>query len=192
LVSRHFHRESALKLIRKMTGAALAAIAAMALAQSPYEINGLHTELVFTEAVAQAEKLGGTCQVAAPGTQEGGTSAQCEFSPCSARNQNGACEPQEAQATGISIAAQPILRISLEAPENSARLTRIVFVYEGSRDTVAESLKLAFGQPSGDATPADAKSWSHSQRLNWTQGIYRMGLLDSPKLLILAADRAQE
>jgi hypothetical protein len=178
--------------IRNLSGAAPAVIAAIALAQSPYEIHGLHTDLVFTEAVAQAEKLGGNCQITASGTQDGGTSARCEYLPCIERNQAGTCEQQNPRSPGLTIAAQPVLQISLEAPTDSARLTRILLVFEGSDRAVADSLKQAFGPPDGAGTSSEETSWSHSHRLNWTQGHYRMGLLDSPKLIILATDQAQK
>ena len=181
-----------MRSIRYWVAAALTAVATMALAKSPYEISGLHTELTFSEAVAQAQKLGGSCQITRDESQQSGTSAQCEYVPCSLRNPTGGCAQQDTAATGLTIAAQPIVRIGLDAPGESAHLTRIVFVYEGSRDTVAEYLTLTFGPPSGEVARADEKSWSHSQRLAWTQGIYRVGLLDSPKLIILGADRSQE
>lgn len=175
-------------LFRNVAGAALAVYAANAVAQSPYEIHGLHTELVFTEAMAKAEKLGGHCQIT-PQTPNGEKTALCEFLPCSARTKDGACEQQGAKSAGLTIASQPILRISLEAPRKSARLTRINILFEGNHDAVSASLKQEFGPPDSDDTPADGQSWSHAQRLNWTRGHYRMGLLNSPKLIILGADR---
>lgn len=181
-----------MRSIGYIAAAALGAVAAMALAESPYEISGLHTELAFSDAVTQAQKLGGICQITRDESQESGTSAQCEYVPCSTRNPTGGCTQQDAPAIGLTIAAQPILRIGMEAPGESAELTRIVFVYEGSRETVAEHLEHTFGPPNGEVARPDEKSWSHSQRLNWTQGIYRLGLLDSPKLIILGADRSQE
>jgi len=176
-------------LFRNLAGAALAVLAASALALSPYEIHGLHTELIFTEAVAQAEKLGGKCQISTASTQAGGKSALCEYPPCSARDKDGACEQQGARTTGLTIASQPILRISLEAPADSARLTLIAILFDGSLDAVSADLQQKFGPPDSDETPADQQNWSHARRLNWTQGHYRMGLLNSPQLIILGADR---
>ncbi len=181
-----------MRSIRTMTGAALTVVATITLAQSPYEINGLHTELVFTAAVAQAQKLGGNCQITPPATPDGGSSAQCEFAPCGARSKDGACEPQDAKTAGLTIAAQPIVHISLEAPDDAAQLTRIVFLFEGRHDAVAGGLTQTFGAPNGEITPTDQKSWSHSRRLSWTQGRYRVGLVDSPKLILLTTDRSQE
>jgi hypothetical protein len=180
-----------MKSIRNLVGAALAIVAVTALAQSPYEINGLHTELVFTAAIAQAEKLGGNCQITPSATQDGGTSALCEYAPCSARNLDGGCEPQNTQTTGLTIASQPILRISLEAPAHSAPLSRIVFLFDGRHDAVEATLNQTYGPPSGDVT-ADQKSWSHARRIRWTQGRYHLGLSNIPKLITLEADQVQK
>jgi hypothetical protein len=179
-------------LCRNVAGAALALSAANTLAQSPYEIHGLHTELVFIEAVAKAEKLGGNCQISTVRTQAVAKRALCEYAPCSARNQDGACEQQDTRTIGLTIASQPILRISLEAPGDSARLTLIAILFEGNLDTVAASLQQEFGPPDSTGTPPNKQSWTPAHRLNWTQGHYRMGLLNSPKLIILGADRQQK
>jgi hypothetical protein len=173
-------------LFRKFVGVVLAVVPACALAQSPYVISGLHTDLIFTEAVALAEKLGGDCQVSNSRTGVSDKSVQCEYVACGERNQAGACEKEQPATAELLIAAQPILRISLEAPEDSAPLTRIVMVYEGDTAVVAQNLIEEFGPSDVDGTPTDNKSWSNARRWSWTRGRYRMGLLDSPQLIILA------
>jgi hypothetical protein len=184
-------RKYALRSKWGLAAAVLTAAATVAHAQPPYAIHGLHTELVFTEAVTLAEKLGGKCKVTSAETQGGGTSAQCEYAHCNAQNNSVECKPQDARTAGLAIAAQPILSIGLDAPGDSARLASIVLVYEGSNDIVADYLQQTFGPP--DNVPrTNEQSWSHAHRLAWTHGIYRVGLLDSPKLIILGADRTQE
>lgn len=181
-----------MRLIWNLSAVLLSAAAAVAQAQPPYAIHGLHTDLVFTEALAQAEKLGGKCQVSLSRSQEGGTNAECEFASCNARDTAGECEPESGELAGLTIAEQPIMRLGLDAPGESAQLTRVVFLYEGSQKVVAAYLEKVFGAPNGEAHRPDEQSWSHSRRLVWTQGIYRVGLLDNPKLLILGADRTQK
>jgi hypothetical protein len=173
--------------MRNLLGAVLAVVAASALARSPYEIHGLHTELIFTEAVAMAEKLGGTCQITTSRSPAGRRNARCDFAHCSTQNQAGTCEPD---TRGLAIAAQPILRISMEAPGESARLTLIAILFEGSLDAVTASLQQEFGPPDNAGTAAGQQSWTPARRLNWTRGHDRLGLLDSPKMIILGADRA--
>jgi hypothetical protein len=175
--------------IRKLVAAALSCLSAIAMAQSPYQVSGLHTDLVFTDAVAQVEKLGGDCRISAVSAEEGGTSAECDFLQCPEGNQVDACKGRDTQTPGLAIAAQPVLRIGLEAPETAARVTRIVVLFEGTTAPVAEALTQQFGLPDNHGAIPE-KSWSHSRRQSWTQGIYRMGLLNDPNLIILAADRA--
>ena len=177
-----------MRLFRIQVATALALLATSALAASPYEINGFHTDLIFSAALEKARALGGNCQTTPPGTQEGGIRAQCEYAPCSSRDKDGACASKDAQAAGLTIASQPILRISLEAPVDSAPLSRIVFVYGGLHAPVKANLYQIYGPPSGDVTPADEKSWSHARRIRWTQGRYHLGLSDIPKIVTLEAD----
>src|SRR5262245_27217772 len=100
----------------------LASAAVVAQSQPPYVIHGLHTDLVFTDAVAMAEKLGGKCQITAAVTQQGETSAQCEYADCGSQDPAGDCKAQRGEMADFAIAAQPILRIGLEAPGTSAKL----------------------------------------------------------------------
>jgi len=176
--------------IRYLAGAALVFVPVIALAQSPFEISGLHMELDFTEAVAKAEKLGGTCQITTSRTQDGGKIAQCGYLPCIEHNLAGECEKWDLDAPKLTIAAQPIMQIGLEAPGDISRLTRILILFEGSTVAVAESLEREFGPPKIHGN-SQGKSWTHSRRMSWTQGNYHMGLMDSPKLISLTVDRAQ-
>lgn len=161
-----------------------------ALAQPPYAISGLHTDLILTQAVAQAKKLGGDCQDITSHLNQEPQSVQCDYSACVASNSTGLCE-----AEGFSrrpmIASQAISRIVLEAPGESARLTRIVMAYEGDTEAVAAGLVDEFGPTDAGGGPTGKTTWSNARRWNWTQGRYRMGLLDSPQLIILATDQLQ-
>jgi hypothetical protein len=181
-----------MRSIRKLTAAVLVAVSAIAQAESPYQILGLHTDLIFTEAVALAEKLGGNCQTTTSETQDGGLLAECGYATCGALNPASECEQLEKKAPALTFGGQPITRIVVEAPGDSARLTRVFLEYAGSNDVIAEYLTQAFGPPHDNGPPANQKSWSHSRRLNWTQGHYRMGLMDSPKLIVLAAETVQK
>ena len=175
-------------LVAKFMLAAGIVLPAIALAQSPFQISGLHTDLVFTEAVALAEKLGGDCGRKAEWPTEG-ESVQCEYLPCLERNTAGKCTEFDRAKPGLTIAAQPILWIVLQGPEKSSPLTRISILYEGSNDVVAASLQGDFGPPDARAS-APEKSWSRARRLNWTKGNYRAGFLDSPQMIVLAAESA--
>lgn len=172
-----------------LAGAVLTALAPAALAQAPFQFNGLHPDLVFTDAVATTEKLGGKCRVKHSRTEGGGVGAQCELPSGSAGAQPGDSGKRDATEPTPSIASQPITRIGMEAPVETAQLTRIVFVFDGSLDTVAEYLVQQFGQPDHDGTSAAEKSWSHAKRRSWSQGHYTLGLSNSPDLVILTVNR---
>ena len=181
-----------MRLSRIPLTAALVMLATSAFATSPYDVNGFNTGLVFSKALEKARSLGGNCQNTPPATQEGGVRAQCEFAPCNSRDKDGACDPQDAQAVGLTIASQPIVRISLEAPLESAPVNRIVFIFDGRHDAVKVSLYEKYGPPSADVTPEGEQSWSRARRVRWTEGPYHLGLSDIPKLVTLEADQAQK
>jgi hypothetical protein len=173
--------------------AALAILSAAAAAQSPYVINGLHSELILSEALAQAQTLGGDCQVIPGHPSEEGKVIQCEYAHCDetdpAAAQADSCDPADPNASGPSFARQPIATIVLQAPADTARLTRIVMIYSGATDTLAAGLIEAFGPTEADGAPSDAASWSHARRWSWRAGPYRMGLMNSPQWITLATDR---
>jgi len=168
----------------------LAMLATSTFAASPFEISGFTTDQVFSAALETARARGGNCQITPAATQEDGIRAQCEYAACAARDKDGACDPQNMQATGLTIASQPILRIDLEAPTDSAPLTRIMFIFDGRHDAVKASLYESYGPP--DIAPSDENSWSRARRMKWTQGRYHLALSDIPKLIALEADPAQQ
>jgi hypothetical protein len=170
--------------------AVLAFFSSLSCARAPFDVSELQVDLPFAEALEIAEALGGDCKVEPGRLKEGGVIAKCEYLVCVVGTQAGVCEEREQEADGLAVAAQPVLRISLEAPNRNARLVRIVILLEGALEPVAEHLVQRFGPPDQSGTPSDEQSWSHSRRLSWTQGMYRMGLLNSPRLIILAVDRS--
>jgi hypothetical protein len=176
--------------ILAIVSALLTMAPACALAQSPYVIQGLHSELTLDEAVAQAEKLGGDCQVIAAHPNEEGRNIQCEYRHCDEATTAGDCNAEDLPAIALSFADQPIVSILLQAPADSARLTRIVMVYNGATEAVATGLIKAFGPTETDGAPSDAQSWSHARRWSWRSDQYRMGLMNSPQWITLATDRA--
>lgn len=171
---------------------ALSIMSAIAHSQSPFTLNGLHVDLALADAVAQAEKLGGHC---APGSfnrsQSEGDSIHCQFAACVERDIAGECDKVD-MAEVPKVAAQPILTIVLEAPEVGGPLNRIMIIHEGDTDAVAASLLAEFGPTDADGSPTGKPSWSHARRWSWTQGLYRLGLLNAPKMIVLAVDRVQE
>jgi hypothetical protein len=179
-----------MRLFRIQVAAVLAMLATSAIAASPFEISGFTTDKVFSAALETARARGGNCQITPAATQESGIKAQCEYAACAVRDKDGACDPQHMQAMGLTIASQPILRIDLEAPTDSAPLTRIIFIFDGRHDAVKASLYESYGPP--DISPSDENSWSHARRMKWTQGRYHLALSDIPKLIALEADQIQK
>lgn len=181
-----------MRLFRIQVATVVAMLATSAFATSPFEISGFTTDQVFSAALETARERGGNCQITPAATPEDGIRAQCEYATCAARDKDGACDPQKKQAMGLTIASQPILRIDLEAPTDSASLSRIVFIFDGRHDAVKASLYKSYGPPDGDLTPSDENSWSRARRMKWTQGRYHLGLSDIPKLIALEADQTQK
>lgn len=180
-----------MNVIRYLAWAAMAIVAPVATAQSPFEINGLHTDLVFADARAMAEKLGAKCRIKHSRTEGGGVSAQCELPTADASAPAGSGVPPDAPARGPTIGAQPITRIGMEAPDETAPLVRIVFIFDGNIETVAEYLTQQYGAPDYGGEPTTEKSWSHSRRRSWSQGMYTLGLSNSPDIVILTVIRPE-
>ena len=178
-------------LFRIQLATTLALLATTALANSPYAINNFSTDMVFAAALVQARTLGGNCQIT-PATQVSGIRAQCDYAPCSSRDKDGACDVQDESTKGLTIASQPILRITLEAPVDSATLSRIMFIFDGQHEAVKASLYQTYDPPGDDVKPADQQGWSRARRVRWTQGPYHLGLSDIPKLVTLEADQVQK
>lgn len=172
----------------------LAIVSGFAAAQPPFVINGLHSELSLEEAVAQAEKLGGKCQVTASRPNEEGRNVQCEYRHCGGTAPAAApadkCDAKDPTTTGLTFAQLPIVSIILQAPADRARPTRIFMVYSGSTDAIAAGLIEAFGPTEADGAPSDTQSWSHARRWSWRAGQYRMGLLNAPPWITLSTDRS--
>jgi hypothetical protein len=167
----------------------LALLPEVVLSQPPFTFNGLHVDLVLADAVAQTEKLGGQCESAhLSGSQDEGASIQCKYEACAESDSASECDTTSLAA----VAGLPIVGIGLEAPDQVSPLTRIVIFYDGDPEVVAATLRTEFGPTDVDGAPTEKSSWSHARRWSWTQGQYRAGLLNAPKMIILAVDRAQE
>jgi hypothetical protein len=183
-----------MRVTRYLGGAALAVLALIAQAQAPFQINGLHPDLVFTDAIVVVEELGGQCRIKHSRTEGGGVSAQCGMSRGNLSTSESESEPGQAAAApaatpGPMIGAQPITRIGMEAAMPSAQLTRIVFVFDGSLEAVAQHLVQQYGPPDHDGAATAEESWSHAKRRSWSNGNYTLGLLNSPDLVILTVNR---
>ena len=172
-----------------LAGVALAALAASTQAQPPFQIHGLHPDLVFTDAVTAIERLGGKCRIKQSRTEGGGVSAQCALDSVGEVDGVAADGQPEPPQPVPMIGPQRITRIGVEAPVESAQLTRIVFMFDGGLEAVAQYLVQQYGQPAHDGTTTEEQSWSHSKRRGWVEGNYTMGLLNSPDLVILTVNR---
>tara|TARA_R110002072_G_scaffold21256_2_gene75817 strand:- start:2872 stop:3441 length:570 start_codon:yes stop_codon:yes gene_type:complete len=178
-----------MRIINIVVGIALLLTSASVSARSPYVINGLHTDLALGEARTQAEKLGGTCRNVPSRPNDVSKNVQCEFSHCDPAHSAG-CEQTQPARAGLMFASHPILSIGLTAPGEAAALTQIVMVYEGDTERVARDLIATFGGTETEGAPTDEASWTNARRWSWRQGHYRMGLMDSPQLIILSSDLA--
>jgi hypothetical protein len=182
-------RKNAMRIVQYLAGAALALLAVSLQAQARFQISDLHPDLVFADAVAAIEKLGGRCRIKQSQTEGGGVSAQCALAPAGGSAGTVAAEEPAVPASGPMIGPQPITRIGVEAPLASVKLTRIVFEFDGGLESVAQYLVQQYGKPDHDGTLTADLSWSHSKRRIWSDGNYTMGLLNSPNLVILTVNR---
>jgi hypothetical protein len=173
-----------MNLFSKLAGMVLAVHSVVALAAPTYEISGFHTELIFSDAVAQAELLGGVCQQSTSPREGGKVIARCDYLPCIDGHAADVCDSQSPELPEFTVAAQPISKLALEASGTSSRLTGISIVFEGNIELVAEYLKQEFGPPR--AGPASSKrNWSHSRRQHWAEGKDHMGLLNTANMIML-------
>jgi hypothetical protein len=180
----HSMRERPMNLFSKLAGMVLAVHSVVALAAPTYEISGFHTELIFSDAVAQAELLGGVCQQSTSPREGGKVIARCDYLPCIDGHPADVCDSQSPELPEFTVAAQPISKLALEASGTSSRLTGISIVFEGNIELVAEYLKQEFGPPR--AGPASSKrNWSHSRRQHWAEGKDHMGLLNTANMIML-------
>ena len=161
----------------------MALVSTVVMAEPPYKINGFHTDLVFTEALALAEGLGGDCEISVARRRDNEQRALCEYLLCAGPAHSEACENQT--SSGPSFAGQPIVQIAFDAPTESSSLSRIILLYEGSTEAVEDSLTEMYGTPrvGGDSSRRESKS--DSRRLNWQQDSYRIGLVVLPRWIIL-------
>jgi hypothetical protein len=180
----------AMSWMKKLCAAVLMPVSLSALAQAPFEFGGMHTDLVFSEAVVKAQQLGGTCRVKVAKSSGGGVTANCELLPCTIGTKVGVCQEQHALPTKLAIGAQPIFRIALDAQAESLPLRRITFLYDGSFEDLAQNLITRYGAPTSDGTTDAQQGWNHSRQRHWTKGTYNMALVNTPKLLILTANPA--
>ena len=147
-----------------------------------------HIEMPFNDAVAQAEKLGGVCQLSTSRRNDGAIYAHCEYESCDNENPTNECGKQNLESSGVSIASQPIIRVGFEALDASSKLTQIAISFEGSSEVVQERLAEQFGEPSRDGSAASEKSWSNARRLHWTQGNHHLGLHTTLKIIMLTTN----
>ena len=171
---------------RALAGVALVFGPAVAFAAPAFDISGLHIELPFNAAVAQAEKLGGVCQLSTS-RREDAVYAKCENFYCEEASAT-VCDKQDLKSSGPAIAEQPVIRVGLEAPTDTSPLTRIVIVFEGSSDVVEAHLSNEHGPPHRDGSVVSENSWTHARRLLWRQGKNNLGLWLTNNAIILTAD----
>ena len=177
-----------MRSINSIVGIALLVTSAFVSARPPYVINGLHTDLTLAEGRTQAENMGGSCRNMPSRPHDVSKHVQCEFSHCLEPAHSADCEQEQPARAGPMFAAHPILSIGFTEPGDSAALTQIVMVYEGDTESVARHLITAFGDTETEGSPTDEASWTKARRWSWRQGHYRMGLMDSPQLIILSSD----
>jgi hypothetical protein len=184
-------RKKVMRISAYLAGVALVALAASAQdkPQPPFQIEGLHPDLVFTDAVTAIERLGGVCRIKQSRSQGGGVSAQCVIETVGENDGGATAGEAQSPKNGPMIGPQRITRVGVEAALDSAQLTRIVFMFDGGLEAVAQYLVQQYGQPDHDGTTSDKQSWSHSKRRGWKEGNYTMGLLNSPDLVILTVNR---
>jgi hypothetical protein len=177
-----------MNLFSILAGVSLTILSSIAIAAPAYEIKGLYIDMTFSDAVAQAEELGGVCQLSTSQREDGVVYAQCDYGTCDKGGPADACDKQNLESPGLSIAAQPIIRVGLEAAGASSPLTRIIIIFEGSTEVVEEHLIQEYGPPHLDGSAATEKSWTNARRLHWKQGKNNMGLLTTMKMISLTTD----
>jgi hypothetical protein len=168
---------------------AVALLPMAGLAQPPYPLNGLHTELTFTEAIDRAQQIGGSCKDTRPNRKRGGVSAACDYTLCNSPVPGEICNQEDDRASSFTLAKQRVTLVEFEAPGPDSQVSMIGIFFEGEHAAVMEELIAAFGKPNNDTLGDRKDSWTNSRRLFWHQGNQRVGLMDSPKMILMAADR---
>ena len=101
------------------------------------------------------EKLGATCTVTTTQSQR---SAHCEVPACGASGVSQGCAGATADTQAVTIAGQPVLRISLDSldaggdSDQALPLGRISFLYRGDTEALAAWLETQYG-PALNPTP---------------------------------------
>jgi len=180
-----------MKIRQFLTGAVLLLVSLDSLAQAPFQVIGLSTDLVFTEAVAIIEKLGAVCRVKNTRTPAGttGVSGECAFSAAGESAQETAAKSTGPAVSAPAIGEQPVTHINIVAPLETAQLQRIMIVVGGSLDAVIKALEQQYGPPDHDTFASKDPSWSHSKRKAWIKEFYTLGLINAPQVVVLTANR---
>ena len=166
----------------------LVALPSIVYAEPAFRVVGLHLDMGFKAAVAAAEKLGGSCEV---GTHRRGevTFARCEYSACT--EDEAACPQGGTSVPTLGMAPVPVVRIGLEARDDSALLSRVAIVFDGDFDRVAQGLEQVYGAPADDTAVSSPDSWSNSRRLFWREGEFSMALLKRRQTIMLTTTRPE-
>jgi hypothetical protein len=159
---------------------ALLFMPAALVAAPAYDVSGLHVGLTFGEAIIRAQALGGVCTPIKP-VQGDAAVAQCDYPQCV----EDGCEGESTGHSRFTVAAQPVLRVGLEAPDANSPMTRISIMYDGDSDVVEEFLKGQYGRPYNDTSENAERSWTHARRVSWKQGRDNLGLLKTAHAISL-------
>lgn len=162
-----------------------------ALAMPPFSIEGLHLDLSSSAAIARATELGGVCAADPRRRASDEYRVHCEYLPCLERSAAGDCRKLDSSKPRLTIAGQMVVRIALEAASEDAPLQRIAILFEGDHAAMGDALIKDYGNPVAHGTQGE-QSWTHARRVSWSQDGYRLGLLNSPHLIILAKDPVAE
>ena len=174
-------------LLVALTAGPLQAIAG----DEPFHLQGLHTNLKFTDALARAAELGGTCESIRPRRKVGGLNTRCTFPACNIDKDTEACTAEELEAATFKIGGQPVHTLEIEAPAEDKRLRNISMFYAGDVEAALNRFLELYGEPKFDTAPQLEKSWTKSRRLMWQNGIQRISFMTRPQMIMLAADRPQ-
>lgn len=169
----------------------LALFAAGARAEAPFVVNGLHLDMVFSDALVWAQQRGGECRVRDSRSQVGGKRADCRFPACTEDAPGAGGETAGDCASPAGDYAR-LIWVGFEAPTEADAVSRAVLQFSDDPAVVGAALRTAYGAPRTDTSGHKEKSWSHSTRLGWSSGDYTMGLLNAEKYIILAQMPAQK
>jgi hypothetical protein len=172
----------------KLAVVILISLSRSAIAEPAFEISGLHIDMLFDDAVAQAEKGGGVCQLSTSRRGEEVVYAQCEYQSCEEGETSVDCDKRNQSSLGISVASQPIVRVGIEAPGAASPLTRIFIFFDGNVSVVEEHLTQEYGPPRRVGSVVSEKSWTRARRLVWKHGKYNLGLWTTQNVIVLTGE----